>query len=348
MKAINLKSFSVLLTAAIFVMIGCESPTSSLVEGQEILAAGLDSPDFVSAELADVLTQELDLTTEQQASIQMAIEEAMRSGMPSGVETSPPSSTQRRDRGNVHPSGLWFVSARLQDFLTERQKAKLFRAADHYGEQHLQKLVGVYGPCDIDRPGSLDGAVRIPFHVIVALLTREQRAEAAAIRARYHDQIEAIHRKVRSGELRREEAAEELQALHDALAAALRGLLTDEQVAAIEDRIAARGHDDGSHLQALKQAMIEALGLRERQVAALDGLHRAQCTALQELVDRAQSGRITRAEYRTGLERLVAAKAGAYADILVGKQVETAQIHDALLVINARRFIHWVAGGTGG
>jgi hypothetical protein len=83
-------------------------------------------------------------------------------------------------------------------------------------------------------------------------------------------------------------------------------------------------------------------------VAALDELHRGQCSALQELVDGVRNGRITREEYHDRLERLVGAKVKAYGEILVEEQVEIAQIHDALLVINARRFIHWVAGGSRG
>lgn len=330
MKSHVLNTIPAVMTAVLLVLTGCETPTSSLEDTLETTADGFVSPEFASSELAEVLTQELDLTAAQQASIETEM---------------------RRDDGpDVHPHGLWIVAARLQDYIGERQKVKLFRAAEKYKDQHLHKLVGVYGPCQVHRAGHVDRAgqdnrlAQISFRIFADLLTDEQRAEIRTILARYHEQIEAVYRKVRAGEMRREEAAEMLQALHDAQAAAIRGVLTDEQIAAISARIAARGDGGDAHLHGLRQAMIEALGLRERQVAALDELHRGQCSALQELVDGVRNGRITREEYHDRLERLVGAKVKAYGEILFGEQVEIAQIHDALLVINARRFIHWVTG----
>jgi hypothetical protein len=330
MKSHVLNTIPVVMTAVLLVLTGCETPTSSLEGTFETSADGFLSPEFASSELAEVLTQELDLTAAQQASIETEM--------------------RRHDGPDVHPHGLWIVAARLQDSIGERQKVKLYRAADRYKDQHLHKLVGVYGPCQVDQAGHVDRAghddrpAEISFRIIADLLTDGQRAEIRTILARYHEQIEAVYRKVRAGEMRREEAAVKLQALHDAQASAIRGVLTDEQIAAISARIAARGDGGDAHLQGLRQAMIEALGLRERQVAALDELHRGQCSALQELVDGVRNGRITREEYHGRLERLVGAKVKAYGEILFGEQVEIAQIHDALLVINARRFIHWVTG----
>lgn len=356
MKSHEMRNYLVVLSAVALVLIGCESPTSALFDEQDRSAADVHSPEFASSELAENLTQELDLTATEQASLTASINDAMQMAMESSEatsETAPPASSQsaieRRSNGDVHARALWFVAARLQGYLTDQQTAKLFRAADRYGDPHLRKLVGVYGSCRGDRPGNVNSPRGVHFRLIIDLLSREQRAKAAAIFARYHEEIEAIHRKVRSGELRRAAAAEQLDALHQAMASAIRALLTDAQIRAIAERMAAGGEGGAdAHLLALKQAMIEALGLRERQVSALDGLHRAQCGALQGLVERAQAGRITREEYHDGVERLVAAKVSAYAEILVGDQFEAAQIHDALLIIDARRVIQWATGGQGG
>ena len=323
-----LKTIPVVMTTMILVLTGCESPTSSLVDMAETTAGDFASSEFTTSELTEILTQELDLTAAQEASL--------RADM------------NRRDGPDVHPRGLWVVAARLQGYIGERHKVKLFRAADKYKDEHLHRLIGVYGPCHVERAGNIDRPDEISFRVFADLLTDEQKAEVRTILARYNDQIEAIYRTVRAGEMRRAEAAEKLQALHDAQTAAIRSVLTDEQIAAISARLAARGDGRDAHLEGLRQAMIEALGLRERQVAALDELHRGQCSALQELVDGVRNGRITREEYHDRLERLVGAKAKAYGEILVDEQVEIAQIHDALLVINARRFIHWVAGTSRG
>ncbi|MEX0746469.1 MAG: hypothetical protein WD275_00625 [Rhodothermales bacterium] len=312
MKAAFHKCIPALMAAATIMLSGCEGVVDSA-----------DSFEFATADLAATLTQELDLTDTQQASLQVEIEQ--------------------RAHPDVNPGGLWYVAVRLQESMTERQAAKLFQLADRLKMKHLNKLVGVYGPCLIERPGLLD---RIPFYLIADVLTDEQQAEVEEIRSRYHEQLEAIRQQVQSGELTQEEAAAQAEALHAAMAEEIRNILTDDQLTILEERIAARGEEAEAHLEANKAAMIEALGLSETQVTALDELHRTQCEAFQGLVD--QAGDITRDEFRSGVERLVNVKLDAYADILDEEQFEGAKIHDALLVVNARRFIHHVAGGPPG
>ena len=314
MKASFLRSIPALIAAAVILLSGCEGVVDST-----------DTSELASADLAATLTQELDLSETQQASLQVEME--------------------RHDHPDVNPGGLWYVAVRLQDSITERQEAKLFRLANRLMLEHLNKLVGVYGPCLIQRADVSD---RIPFHLIADLLTDQQQAEVEEIRSRYHEQFESIREQVRSGDLTPEDAEEQSKALHDAMADELRGSLTEEQLAILEERIAARGEEVEAHRELIKAAMIDALGLTETQVEALDELQVAQCEALQVLVDQVQAGEIAREEFRSELELLVQAKLDAYAGILDAEQLEGAKIHDALLVVNARRFIHHVAGGPMG
>jgi len=313
-KASFHKSIPAVIAAAVILLSGCEGVVDST-----------DSSVFASADLAATLTQELDLSDTQQASLQVEME--------------------RHDNPDVNPGGLWYVAVRLQENITERQATKLFLLADRFKLQHLNKLVGVYGPCLIERPGVPD---RIPFHLIADVLTDEQQAEAEEIRSRYQEQFETIREQVRSGDLSQEDAEEQLKALHDAMAEEIRGVLTEEQVTVLEERIAARGEQAEAHLELLKAAMIDALGLNEDQIALLDELQRTQCEALQGFVDQVQAGEITREEFRNEVEGLVNTKLEAYVGILDDEQLEGAKIHDALLVVNARRFIHYVAGGPPG
>lgn len=356
MKSRILKSIP-LLAAAALVFSACDLPTSSIDALDEAAgavdqltgdivpglgspsgsAAGFDAPEYASAELAAFLSDELDLTSDQQASLQTAIEPA-ESG--SHIRTG--------DRYHVRSRGLWFLAARLEAFLTDHQEATLFRAASHYADQHPEKLVGVYETCRHTGSGGLRGTRDVPFSMILSLLTREQRAEVAELRAAYQERAEAIRRMVQSGEMTRREALHALATLNEALMDAILALLSEEQIAALRERISGSDQDGAGGLAVLRAAMIDALGLRERQVGALDLLHREQCGTFQTLQEAAQHGRITREEYYRGLERLAEAKKEAYASILTRSQFAIAEIHDALLVINARRFIRWVGEGSAG
>jgi len=97
-----------------------------------------------------------------------------------------------------------------------------------------------------------------------------------------------------------------------------------------------------TRLQLSKRAMTAVLELTERQVAALDELHRQQCQAFNGLSARARSGDITREAFWAGLARLLDAKQNALADVLDEHQLEIAAIHDALLMIHARRYLNHV------
>lgn len=316
MKSTILKIIPVVLVGATMALSGCDAPTASLFD------SGIDTENFAAADLTTLLTQELDLSTDQASAVQ--------------------STMQVHDRPERNPGSLWFVSARLQEFLSERQKEKLFRLSSRASNRHILKQIGVYAPCMINRFGDDQGPRGIAIHLIADLLTEEQLAEAEEIRARYGESIQAIREQVRNGELTREEAARQLEELHDALVAEILGLLTAEQIDVLEQRIADRGEDMEAHLANNKRAMIEAMDLSDPQITALDELHREQCTKLQRILDAAHDGDATRERIHAALKQVVGEKVTAYERILDGEQFEAARIHDALLVINARRFINHV------
>lgn len=301
------------------VLAGCDLPTGTLNESDSAIhLASSASPD-----LATVLTDELDLSSTQATAVRAEF--------------------TRREHPEKNPGSLWFVSARLQDHLRDRQKEKLFHVAKRLREGHLRKLVGVYTPCAVKPSVDMEGPERIPIGVIVDMLSDRQLREAYEIRERVGAEIAAIRRQARAGELTRQEAARLVQQLHEALAEAIRALLTEEQIAALRDRINAAGNDSEQHFAAGRRAMIAALSLTDRQVTALDELHREQCSGLQRIVRLVNAGELSREEAHEGFDRLVMAKFDAYRGILDPAQFEIAAIHDALLIVNARRYIHHVA-----
>lgn len=323
-----INSFILTFLVAGTLLIGCEMPTGALNDSDTGAGSTIPSESAAFEDFSSTLTQELELSAEQQASL---LQEMDRRGHP--------------DRA---PGNLWFVSVRLQETLTERQKTKLFHVAARLRGDHLRKLVGVYGPCTFERPVDAEQPEKFPIGLILDVMTDEQIRVATSLRERYADQIAAV----RSGELSREEAARLIAQLHEELTGEIRSLLTEEQIALINRRLAARnGGDDAANDDLLAQnrrAMIAALELADAQIHALDRLHRTQCGTLADILRRAHAGELSREEVRSALDRLVTAKHEAYERILDRSQFEAANIHDALLVVNARRYIHQVTDRRGG
>jgi len=331
---LSIRMAGAVLVAAGLLLTGCDAPTSALsdVESSDTaddvaLSAGGDSID----DLTETLAVELEMTAKQQASINQAAIDA---------------DMQRHAAPGVRAGRLWYLSARLQQFLSERQKEKLFRIAAHHADGQLHKLVGVYAPCTIHRPGDTDHPRLVRIHLIADLLSDEQRSQIEEIRARYGAEIQAIQERAEQGDLTREEALEQIRGLVDSSETEIRAVLSADQIATLDERLSAAGPDAENHLAHSRRAMIDALGLRDTQVDVLDALHRTQCEAFETLIRRLHAEEITREEFKEGLKRLVSAKLSVYGDVLGERQFEAAKIHDALLVINARRYVNHVVGGT--
>lgn len=317
-----------ILVAAGLLLTGCDTPTSALSDVESsataddlALVADGDSID----DLTGMLAVELDMTAKQQASIDADM--------------------QRHAASGVRAGRLWYLSVRLQNFLDERQKAKLFRVAAHHADRQLHKLVGVYAPCTVHRVEDSDHPRFIRIHLIADLLSDEQRSQIEEIRARYGGEIRAVRERAAQGDISREDALEQIRRLMEASESEIRAVLSADQIAVLEERLSADGADVDNHLAQSRRAMIDALDLRDAQVDRLDALHRTQCEAFEALIRRLHAEEITRDEFREGLRRLVSAKLSSYGDILGERQFEAAKIHDALLVVNARRYINHITGG---
>ncbi|NNF04643.1 MAG: hypothetical protein HKN17_09260 [Rhodothermales bacterium] len=320
---------AVALLSAGLLLTGCDSPTSALSDTESAFEDGNTSLEGGGGSIDDLtqtLVQELDMTADQQASIDADM--------------------QRHAVHDLRAGKLWYLSVRLQHFLTDRQKEKLFRIAAHHADRQLHKLVGVYAPCVVPRPDESDHPRLIRIHLIADLLSDEQRSQIEEIRARFSAETLAIRERVQQGDLSQEEGAEQMRQLAEATQAEILAVLSPEQIAALEERLSAVGPDYETHLALNRRAMIDALNLRDAQVERLDVLHRMQCEDFRSLLGRLHAEEITREEFREGRKRLVHVKLSAYGDVLGESQFEAAKIHDALLVVNARRFINHLTDGT--
>ncbi|MBT8461408.1 MAG: hypothetical protein KJO44_02720 [Gemmatimonadetes bacterium] len=187
------------------------------------------------------------------------------------------------------PGSLWHAAADLQQVLTSdqidaleaRQAERLAerrsrregmrdRSGDRFGDSEALGNWRRFGPRGGQSGDLLD-------------LSDEQLAQLTEIRESHASEMEAIREAVREGGLTREEAGERLRAIREAIHEAMRGILTDDQLALLEEHQAEaetrrdeRSTRAAERREAERAAMIAALDLTDDQVAALDALRDAR------------------------------------------------------------------------
>ncbi len=241
-------------------------------------------------------------------------------------------------RGQGRQSGaLWYAAADLQDILSSEQiEALLARQAELRAEARAGRggMGGRFG----DRSerhggfrghGSETGSGQRGLHGEGLDLSDEQIAEAEQIRESFEPQLEEIRDGVRSGSITREEAMTRMEAIREAMHEALAGILTEEQLARLEElRAEAETRRDAMRSQweegreAGRAAMIAALDLTDEQVAAIEALKE---TSRGEGRPSPEEAEARREEHRQAL-----------LDILSDDQEEIWSLHGALSQVFAR------------
>ncbi len=261
------------LTASLLAMLmitlaACDSGTAPEAE-QELAAEA-------AAALQTELTQELSLSSAQQGDVQ-------------GV--------MNRHEGQEHEPGfLWAMAAELQATLTDEQKQRLFdRTTKDRGDLCTSGRFGDMGEgpggFGLPRRGGSLGGHGYGFNgggsCFDDVLTDEQKEAVDALRESFRAEIGVLREQRSDGALDQEAFREQLQALHDALAAEVDALLTDAQRDALEacraDRQAEREAEREARRAADRAAMSDALGLntgQETDVFALLDAHKAEVQAL--------------------------------------------------------------------
>ncbi len=243
------------------------SPTDTL---NQDTSAEPSEADF-SVVLGD-LTEGLGLTDDQAAAVQEVMD-------------------KYRGQGR-EPGALWYAAADLQGVLTSDQIAVIDARRDELRAEASARrgeMRGRRGEMKGHRGGEGFGGrdgdgPRGPGDILD--LSDEQLAQLKAIRESHAPEMEEIREALRDGSLTRDEARDRMAVIQDAMHGALQGILTDDQLALLEEHRAeaeAKRGEVGARRegmraqweqrsQAAHAAMIAALDLTPEQVAAIDAL----------------------------------------------------------------------------
>lgn len=248
------------------------------------------------------------------------------------------------------PGFLWIVAEEMQKTLSEDQKARMFAMFERSLEQgfgHGRRGKGQgegFGAGPGHRfggPGGMGeeemGAERGrgpmgPLRIIADLLTDEQKEQLKALQESHQEAVRAVLQSARAGEITREEAAEQVKALRDALKVEVEAILTDEQKAALEERIGERQEDRQERREQALAARNDALGLTEAEAAALDALLAAHREAMKELRESIGEGLMDREAVRAAVAELRKAHFEEVEALLTDEQIEIIKIHHVLRV----------------
>ncbi len=158
-------------------------------------------------------------------------------------------------------------------------------------------------------------------------LSDAQRAALQAIMLEYGPQLMDLMRQLRDGLISQEQFEELAEALGEEIQEAIGKVLTDEQVAAIEElRERAR-----AAAEAERAARIDALGLTDQQLTDLEALRGGLAEQACETIVAGGSA-----------EDLHAAHQAAVAEILSNDQIEIIEVHGALQM---HFFVHQIENG---
>ncbi len=248
------------------------------------------------------------------------------------------------------PGFLWYVAEGLQKTLSEEQKARMFamferNLAQGFGHGRRgngqgeglgagpgHRFGGPGGAGEEEADAGRGWGPMGPLRIIADLLTDEQKEQLKAMQESHQEAVRAVLQSARAGEITREEAAEQVKALRDALKVEVEAILTDEQKAALEERIGERQEDRQERREQALAARNDALGLTEAEAAALDALLAAHREAMRELRESIGEGSMDREEVRAAVAELRKSHFEEVEALLTDEQIEIIKIHHVLRV----------------
>lgn len=227
-------------------------------------------------------------------------------GMVTTLDLSPETADQLRRAVAQHeqqagaPGFLWHVAADVQASLTPEQKEELLAAA---------APVPGYAPSARAPRGRRGHAGARLLGWWVPDLTEGQRAELRGIHASYADSTRALRQERR---------------------AAIAEVLTDEQEAALADRMQERRMLRRDRRSDVREVAHEVLDLTDEQQAALEALRKAHREEAQALRMQVREGTLARDDVADQLVVLREEGQAARAEILTPEQLETVELHRVL------------------
>lgn len=227
------------------------------------------------------------------------------------------------------PGFLWYVADELQTTLTDDDWAELEAARERFQDRRGDRR-GRMGR----RMGGPDGPMGgFPLARLIPDLTDAQREQIADLRETYADDFLELRESYRAGTLSEEEARGEREALWNDILADLADILTEEQLAVLNERRAEfqeRREDRQDRRAQTRAVAIEVLGLTPDQQDALQTLRTERREAARAIFQAVRDGAMSRDEAKIALQALREEGQAARAEILTEEQLETMQLHRAL------------------
>ena len=230
-------------------------------------------------------------------------------------------------RWNDDPGFLWKLAAELHEKLSDEKKEKIFASMQRMKERGKNDKDGKGNGEQGHDKGKDDAGA---FRAILSVLTDEQKATFDEIMTDFRIQMAAIHESAKAGEMTKQEAGDAMKALHKSLKEALDNLLTDKQKAELEQMKEEHEARKKEFAEAIDAAKIEALGLTDEQLAALEAARADTKTAIEALKAKVDSGEMTRKEAGEAMKEIWKAQKEKSAEILTEAQIEIMKIHSYL------------------
>ena len=287
---------SLFITLALFTA-GCENPFAQNDEIQ------LDSPELEM--FSSDLENDLNLSDKSVRNLRSALGRHGRGG--------------ERDR---EPGFLWKLAAELQQTLTEEEKNNIFARLEEVKEKGKDRGKDA----GKDRGKKDGGALR----VIYSVLTDDQKPQFDAIMEAFRTGMDAIFASIKAGEMTREEAKAEIESMEETMKSAIDALLTDDQKAQLEQMREDRKAEKKAYMEAVRQAKIEALGLTDDQIAAIEAARAETKAAMEALKAQVESEDLTKEEAREAAKAIFEANKTAMDAIFTATQIEIIKIHKYL------------------
>ena len=292
----NLLITPLFITLALFTA-GCENPFAQNDEIQ------LDSPELEM--FSSDLENDLNLSDKSARNLRSALGRHGRGG--------------ERDR---EPGFLWKLAAELQQTLTEEEKNNIFTKLEEVKEKGKDRGKDA----DKDRGKKDGGALR----VIYSVLTDDQKPQFDAIMEEFRSGMDAIFASIKAGEMTREEAKAEIESMEETMKSAIDALLTDDQKAQLEQMRADRNAEKKAYMVSVRQAKIDALGLTDDQITAIEAARAETKAAMEALKARVESEDQTKEEAREAAKAIFEANKTAMDAIFTATQIEIIKIHKYL------------------
>ena len=292
----NLLITPLFITLALFTA-GCENPFAQNDEIQ------LDSPELEM--FSSDLENDLNLSDKSARNLRSALGRHGRGG--------------ERDR---EPGFLWKLAAELQQTLTEEEKNNIFARLEEVKEKGKDREK------DADKGrGKKDGGA---LRVIYSVLTDDQKPQFDAIMEEFRSGMDAIFASIKAGEMTREEAKAEIESMEETMKSAIDALLTDDQKAQLEQMRADRNAEKKAYMVSVRQAKIEALGLTDDQITAIEAARAETKAAMEALKAQVESEDQTKEEAREAAKAIFEANKTAMDAIFTATQIEIIKIHKYL------------------